>query len=233
MRSVLQSLGSTVAWDTSTLTAIGQNQEPIRVQLSNRQAMAGEREITLAAAPMLIEDRVYVPMDFLKEALGAEVAWDQGERMVDIATLGPAVAGYRSRPQAQAQPMPEAQPAPVRPQPQASTPPTPQAADPLPSAEPSQPVAKAPATVVKVTLEEYKITLDPSRAPAGPITLQIYNAGRHKHGLDIESTDIKSGVLEPGHSVTLNLNLQPNTYTLYCPVDGHREMGMKVRLEVQ
>ena len=47
--------------------------------------------------------------------------------------------------------------------------------------------------------------------------------------LEVKELDKTLGPNEMG---TLQVNLAPGTYQVYCPVDGHRESGMRLSLTV-
>ncbi|HEX2097708.1 MAG TPA: plastocyanin/azurin family copper-binding protein [Rubrobacteraceae bacterium] len=48
------------------------------------------------------------------------------------------------------------------------------------------------------------------------------------HALEIEGNGIEEETddIEPGGSAELEVNLEPGTYELYCPVGNHEERGM-------
>lgn len=89
---------------------------------------------------------------------------------------------------------------------------------------------------VQVTLTEYRIEM-PATLPAGPTTFAIRNAGQAPHNFEIEGQGIEQELendLQPGESGTLEVNLQPGTYRIYCPVGNHAtEHGMEMQLTVQ
>jgi len=41
-----------------------------------------------------------------------------------------------------------------------------------------------------------------------------------------------SATLEPGKSAKLTVTLKKGSYEFYCPVDGHKDKGMKTEIEV-
>jgi uncharacterized cupredoxin-like copper-binding protein len=56
------------------------------------------------------------------------------------------------------------------------------------------------------------------------------NDGQTAHSLEIEDVNGEDkeieGEISPGQSGTLKVNLPPGKYEFYCPVDGHKELGM-------
>ena len=99
---------------------------------------------------------------------------------------------------------------------------------------PSQRAGGAAVAAPEVQLQEYDIRME-DVLPAGPITLQLANAGHEDHGFDVEGNGvhIESPVLKRGDRTSLELNLKPGTYEVYCPVDGHKGKGMKRTVTVK
>lgn len=100
------------------------------------------------------------------------------------------------------------------------------------------PSSRVPGAAVKsldVQLTEYEIRF-PDTLPAGPQSLHIANAGKENHGLVIEGPNGQQKLpadLSRGDVADLKVNLVPGTYTVYCPVDGHRGKGMSRTLIVK
>jgi len=91
-----------------------------------------------------------------------------------------------------------------------------------------------PANTVQVVESEFKIDM-PTSIPAGPTIFKITNQGTVQHNFEIEGQGIKKeleGNLNPGESTKLQVNLQPGTYHIYCPVDNHENLGMSLQLTV-
>jgi uncharacterized cupredoxin-like copper-binding protein len=97
---------------------------------------------------------------------------------------------------------------------------------------------KTPATsggsVVKtVTLHEteYKLTPNTLSLPkAGTYVFKGVNDGTTTHSLAVEGNgvDMDAADISPGSSGTLKVKLpKTGTYEIYCPVDGHKGLGMK------
>jgi uncharacterized cupredoxin-like copper-binding protein len=86
----------------------------------------------------------------------------------------------------------------------------------------------------EVDLIEYQINL-PETLPAGRTTFNIENGGKEEHAFVIEGNGIekKSAELQRGDTTSLDVTLAPGTYTIYCPVDGHKDKGMKRTLTVR
>lgn len=87
---------------------------------------------------------------------------------------------------------------------------------------------------VEVDLSEFAITM-PDTLPAGPTTFMISNTGDVKHNFEIEGQGIEKKLsmnLKSGESKTLKVDLEPGTYTVYCPVGEHADKGMKMQLVV-
>ncbi|MGH9339654.1 MAG: cupredoxin domain-containing protein [Acidobacteriota bacterium] len=115
--------------------------------------------------------------------------------------------------------------------------PEPAEEEPTPPIE--EPEAPAPppgleAPAVQVGLSEYTINMPPS-IPAGNTTFQVTNNGTMEHNFEIEGQGIEQTFpanLQAGESQSLQVDLQPGIYTVYCPVSDHRSQGMQLQLQV-
>lgn len=88
---------------------------------------------------------------------------------------------------------------------------------------------------VNVTETEFKLDM-PSTVKAGMVTFNVTNNGTVAHSLEIQGQGIDQQLpsqIQPGQSGTLQVNLKPGTYMVFCPVDNHRGAGMVVTLTVQ
>ncbi len=85
-----------------------------------------------------------------------------------------------------------------------------------------------------VQLIEYAIRM-PDTLAAGRVAFNVQNAGKEDHGLEIEGNGVHQSteVLKRGNSSALEVDLKPGTYTVYCPVKGHKERGMSRTITVQ
>ena len=88
---------------------------------------------------------------------------------------------------------------------------------------------------VEVKLTEYKIEM-PASVGAGVTTFKVTNAGEETHGFEIEGSGIEKALkprLKKGESGSLQVDLKPGTYKVYCPVLGHKRHGMSLDLTVK
>lgn len=70
---------------------------------------------------------------------------------------------------------------------------------------------------------------------AGEYTFRLTNDGGSPHALEIEGAGIEEAATDtigPGETAELTVELQDGEYEMYCPVDGHRDMGMEGTLVV-
>ena len=88
---------------------------------------------------------------------------------------------------------------------------------------------------VDVKLTEYKIEM-PALIVAGATTFNVTNSGKETHGFEIEGSGIEKALkprLKKGESSSLQVDLKPGTYKVYCPVLGHKMRGMSLDLTVK
>ncbi len=101
-------------------------------------------------------------------------------------------------------------------------------------AQEAQEEAPAGPTVVEVSLTEFAIQM-PAELPAGPIRFEVKNDGAFLHNIRIvgQGLDVAlSSDLTGGQSGTLEVELPPGTYRVYCPVGSHAQRGMDMTLTV-
>jgi plastocyanin len=241
MRETFQSLGAKVTWDARArkVTATREGTEVI-LKLGDRRAMVGGKPMMLDAPPQMRQGHVFVPLRFVGECVGARVAWDARAYRVMIATRPPAAmpAPAVAAPAAPAATAAAAPPA-------AST----TAALPSPAEAPAasgaeaaaatEPAATELATMltreqrVRVKLTDYHIACQPEKAVAGPVIFYVSNDGPSPHALAIDGMKDRTPNLKAGEKTKLKVELEPGTYTLYCPIGAHRILGMKTRFVVE
>jgi uncharacterized cupredoxin-like copper-binding protein len=89
-----------------------------------------------------------------------------------------------------------------------------------------------------------KLTADPGgalkfdktqlNAKAGKVTITMDNPSSTPHAVEVEGNGVEeeTKTLTQG-SAKLTVDLKPGKYEFYCPVDGHKDAGMKGTLTVQ
>jgi plastocyanin len=109
------------------------------------------------------------------------------------------------------------------------------ASAPTTAASSGQVAGSTSGTQVTATLTEYKIALSTSTFAPGTYTFVTKNAGQVGHALEIDGpgvSDKKTGGLQPGASANLTVTLSAGTYDVYCPVPGHKALGMDTKITV-
>lgn len=87
VRTIFEAMGMTVGWDgtTSTITATG-NGNSISMRINETTATVNDKTLTMDVPPKIVDGRTLVPVRFIAESLGAEVDWDEKNRIVNINT---------------------------------------------------------------------------------------------------------------------------------------------------
>jgi uncharacterized cupredoxin-like copper-binding protein len=92
------------------------------------------------------------------------------------------------------------------------------------------------AATVTISETDFKLTpSSPAVDNAGPVTFKVKNDGDTTHALEVEGPngEVQTDPIAPGKSATLNASLgKPGTYEIYCPIDGHKDKGMKGEIKV-
>jgi uncharacterized cupredoxin-like copper-binding protein len=90
---------------------------------------------------------------------------------------------------------------------------------------------------VNLTATDFKFDPSDPSVKSGDVTFAMKNDGQTTHSLEIEDVNGQDKELEgnvsPGQSGTLKVTLTPGKYEFYCPVDGHKEMGMTGEITVK
>jgi plastocyanin len=83
---------------------------------------------------------------------------------------------------------------------------------------------------IEVSGTDFRLDPDMIRLDAaGTYTFRFRNEGKSEHALEIEGGDVEeeTETIGPGETAELTVELAEGDYEVYCPVDGHREMGME------
>jgi len=87
---------------------------------------------------------------------------------------------------------------------------------------------------VTATETEFKIALPKTTIAAGSYSFDVKNDGKIDHDFVIKGNgvDEKTPTIGAGESATLDVDLKPGTYDVYCSIPGHKQAGMDVKLTV-
>ena len=103
--------------------------------------------------------------------------------------------------------------------------------------ESEEPVAAGGGAAEQVAVGETEFALALSRTALEPgtYTFVVTNEGTTDHALEIEGPGVDEAAIEtlaPGDAAELTVTLGEGSYTFYCPVDGHADLGMKLAVGV-
>lgn len=86
---------------------------------------------------------------------------------------------------------------------------------------------------VPVQLVGHEIEM-PDSLYAGLVTFEVTNEGDTLHGFEVAGPGMDEEIEEipPGETRTLQVDLQPGIYRVYCPVADHGRKGMELPLRV-
>jgi len=115
------------------------------------------------------------------------------------------------------------------------------AATPAPAAEstpaPTEEAAAGAETLAFSAPEDGSLKFDQGdvTAKAGAVTVMFANPSSVPHAVEIEGNGVEeeTETVTQGEAPPIEVDLQPGTYTFYCPVGGHEAAGMKGTLTVE
>lgn len=100
----------------------------------------------------------------------------------------------------------------------------------------SVPGSSAAPGSITIHLSEYKLDPVALNLTAGTFDVTAVNSGTISHALELSGNGIdvhtKDFAYPPGHSEGFQVTLKPGTYQFFCPIDGHRGLGMQATLVV-
>jgi uncharacterized cupredoxin-like copper-binding protein len=92
-------------------------------------------------------------------------------------------------------------------------------------------------TDVQATLKEWAIELSQAEVAAGTVRFTVTNAGTMPHNLTVTQNGATLGATSTfgpaAGPQTLEVTLQPGTYTLICSLPGHAQRGQRIDLVVK
>lgn len=86
--------------------------------------------------------------------------------------------------------------------------------------------------VLEIVLTQWSLGFEVIEVPAGALTVHVVNEGSLHHNVKLsfeqngETMGFETPLLAPGEHHTVEVQLPPGEYELYCSVPGHRELGM-------
>jgi plastocyanin len=92
------------------------------------------------------------------------------------------------------------------------------------------------ATIALAADPSGKLAFDKTKlsAKAGKTTIAFTNDAQVPHAVEVEGNGVEKATKTlTGSKANLALDLKPGSYVFYCPVDGHRQAGMKGTLVVK
>ena len=85
VRFVSEELGAEVNWHEQTQTvSVIDSSHAAALTIGAKEVTADNAAVTMDVSPVYRNDRTYVPLRFVSEALGAEVEWDENSRTVTV-----------------------------------------------------------------------------------------------------------------------------------------------------
>jgi uncharacterized cupredoxin-like copper-binding protein len=83
---------------------------------------------------------------------------------------------------------------------------------------------------------DFHIALSKNSFSAGKYTFAAVNKGQVTHSLEITGPGLsspKTKNIEPGQTTDLTVSLKKGRYDVFCPVPGHKALGMNVNITVR
>ena len=89
LRVTMEAMGAKVSWDSGVRTAIvSKGSVTVRVPIGAEFVWINGEKKTNDTAAVIVNDRTYLPIRIVAEALGADVDWDGEAKTVQITTQG-------------------------------------------------------------------------------------------------------------------------------------------------
>ncbi len=95
--------------------------------------------------------------------------------------------------------------------------------------------ASTKTTTVKAVETEFHIALSKKTFSPGSYTFVAENKGKVTHALQITGPGLHNAAtpdIAPGKSVNLKVTFKKGKYDIFCPVPGHKMLGMNVNVVV-
>ncbi len=90
-------------------------------------------------------------------------------------------------------------------------------------------------TTVKAVETDFHIKLSKTSFQAGKYVFVVQNKGQTTHALEITGPGLSNSSTKdigPGQSTTLKVTFKKGAYDVFCPVPGHKALGMNMNISV-
>jgi uncharacterized cupredoxin-like copper-binding protein len=91
--------------------------------------------------------------------------------------------------------------------------------------------------MIQFTAREWRYEPGQLSWSSGDIVFAVKNGGQIEHNFVIEDDARKKRAeipyIEPGETLEVTVTLPPGTYTIYCSLPGHRDVGMVATLRLK
>jgi plastocyanin len=82
--------------------------------------------------------------------------------------------------------------------------------------------------------EEFSFSPNKIKTQPGIIKITFKNTGTMQHDLVFEDLDVGTKIISPGEEETIEVEIvETGTYTFYCSIGSHRQLGMEGELVVE
>lgn len=86
--TVFKALGLEYKWEQSTKTVYGWNDYiDLKLTIGSKTAVVNDEKISLLVAPKVVNGKTFVPLRFISESTGADVAWNKDSNTVTITSF--------------------------------------------------------------------------------------------------------------------------------------------------
>ena len=95
--------------------------------------------------------------------------------------------------------------------------------------------ASSKTTTVKAVETDFHIALSKKSFSPGKYTFIAENKSKITHALQITGPGLKNAAtpdIAPGKSLDLKVTLKSGRYDIFCPVPGHKQLGMNMEVTV-
>jgi len=96
--------------------------------------------------------------------------------------------------------------------------------------------APAPTGVLEIAQVDFRLRPQAIRTRSGRVTVEVVNRGRLAHTLRLRRGSMEWAAVSsllPGARARATRRLRPGTYTMFCVIANHEELGMWGTVEVR